>query len=38
MDDAPVLNPSTTAATLNPSADLVVIRRVAIVNKVSAFV
>jgi cyclophilin family peptidyl-prolyl cis-trans isomerase len=38
MDDTPVLNSSTTAATLNPSADLVVIRRVAIVNKVSAFV
>jgi predicted adenylyl cyclase CyaB len=38
MDEAPVLNNSTTAATLNPSADLVVIRRVALIDKISAFV
>jgi peptidyl-prolyl cis-trans isomerase A (cyclophilin A) len=38
MDDTPVLNPNATAATLNPSVELVVIRRVAIINKVSAFV
>jgi peptidyl-prolyl cis-trans isomerase A (cyclophilin A) len=37
MDDTPVLNANATANTLNPSADLVVVRRVAIVNKVSAF-
>jgi cyclophilin family peptidyl-prolyl cis-trans isomerase len=38
MDDTPVLNPSTTAATLNPAADLVVIRRVALINKITGFV
>jgi cyclophilin family peptidyl-prolyl cis-trans isomerase len=38
MDDAPVINPAATADNLNPSADLVVIRRIAIRNKVSAFV
>src|SRR5262249_45195725 len=31
MDETPVLNNNTTAATLNPSADLVVIRRVALI-------
>ncbi|MEO6434422.1 MAG: peptidylprolyl isomerase [Tepidisphaeraceae bacterium] len=38
MDDAPVVNPAATADNLNPGADLVVIRRIAIRNKVSAFV
>ena len=38
MDDTPVLNPNTTAQTLNPSADLVVIRRIAILNKVAPIV
>ena len=38
MDDAPVLNSGATAQNLNPAADLVVIRRIAIINKVSAFV
>ena len=38
MDEAPVLDSSATVATLNPSEDLIVIRRIAILNKVSAFV
>ena len=38
MDTAPVINPAATADNLNPGADLVVIRRIAIRNKVSAFV
>jgi peptidyl-prolyl cis-trans isomerase A (cyclophilin A) len=38
MDDTPLINPSATKETLNPSADLVVIRRVAVINKVVAFV
>jgi cyclophilin family peptidyl-prolyl cis-trans isomerase len=38
MDDAPVINPAATPQTLNPSADLVVIRRVAILNKLATIV
>ena len=38
MDHTPVLNANATAGTLNPSADLVVIRRVALIDKISAFV
>jgi hypothetical protein len=38
MDDAPVLNTNATKDNLNPSADLVVIRRVAILNKLAAIV
>ena len=38
MDEAPVLNPNATATNLNPSADLVVIRRIAILNKVAPIV
>ena len=38
MSETPVLNSNTTAATLNPSADLVVIRRVALIDKITTFV
>ena len=38
MDDAPVINDAANADNLNPAADLVVIRRIAIRNKVSEFI
>ena len=37
MSATPVVNPSATAAALHPLTDLVIIRRIAILNKVVAF-
>jgi cyclophilin family peptidyl-prolyl cis-trans isomerase len=37
MTTAPVVNPSATAANLHPLADLAIIRRIAVLNKVVAF-
>ncbi len=38
MDDTPVVNPNANTTTPNPKADLVIVERVAIVNKNSTFV
>src|SRR6185369_5284267 len=37
LTDAPVVNPSATAANLHPLEDMAIIRRIAILNKVVAF-